>query len=743
MQILTSSYLRNTALALVLLCGTTTAQPASAQQIPSPAEAQRLIQQNPELVRQRLQQSGLSDREIRAQLGAAGLPTNALDQFLGTGMVEPGAGAVATGDILRAMQILGLEVDADGLSEVPERTGLQLRDPFYDVDEDSTALPVFGVSQFRRATSQFQPLLSGPVPADYRVGPGDRMILVLTGDVQLAHELEVTREGFVVIPNVGQISVTNLTMDGLRTLLRQRLAQSYSGIQRGTTTFDLTVSQLRTNQIYVIGEVRQPGAYQLASVATVMNALYAADGPTNLGSLRQVELRRRNGETVTLDLYDYLLEGDASQDEILQQGDIVFVPLRERQVSLVGAVGRPALYEPAPDEDLIDMLRAAGGFSPEARRSRITIHRVLEPLERGPGIAERAAVDLALPSSDDPSNPRYVGGVIVPPVGLQHGDSVHVDSVAALEDAYYVTVRGRVQSPGRFPWRAGMTLRDLVELARGPAVGADLREAELARLPDERAAGELAELMRVPLDSSYLDLGDGAEAFQGPRGVAFPAPGTAPDVELEPFDQVTVLLQPDFQLQREVAITGEVPVPGRYTLRSKDDRLADLVERAGGLLPTAYPVGAQLHRSERDLGRVDVELLTAIVDPASSDNIVLEPGDSLHIPVYSPTVVVQGAVNSPATILYREGQGLDYYIESAGGFRNDADEGRTAVRYANGRAELRDKFLFWSSYPTPGPGSIVTVPTENPANRFDWRGLITDMVAITGSIATVIIVVTR
>ncbi|MEX2472789.1 MAG: SLBB domain-containing protein, partial [Gemmatimonadota bacterium] len=707
------------------------ARQASAQQMPSPAELQQLIQQNPGLVRQQLMQSGLSEREIRAQLGAAGLPANALDQFLGTGMVEPGAAGASSADVLRAMQALGLQIDPDGVTDIPLTTGFQIRDPFY-APEDSAALPIFGLSQFRRATSQFQPLLAGPVPSDYRIGPGDRMILVLTGDVQLAHELEVTREGFVVIPNVGQISVANLTMDGLRSLLRQRLASSYSGIERGTTTFDLTVSQLRTNQIYVIGEVRQPGAYQLASVATVMNALYAADGPTNLGSLRQVQLRRRNGETVTLDLYDYLLEGDASQDEILQQGDIVFVPLRERQVSLVGAVSRPAIYEPAPDEGLLDMLRAAGGFAPEARRSRITIHRVLEPGERGPGITDRAAVDLALPSSDDPSNPRYVGGVIVPPVGLQHGDSVHVDGVAALEDAYYVTVRGRVQSPGRFPWRPGMTLRDLVELARGPAVGADLREAEIARLPDDRDAGELAELMRMPLDSSYLDIGEGA-AFQGPRGVPFPPPGTAPVVELEPFDQVTVLLQPDFQLQRDVAITGEVPVPGRYTLRSKDDRLADLVARAGGLLPTAYPMGAQLHRAERDLGRVDVELLTAIVDPASSDNIALEPGDSLHIPVYSPTVVVEGAVNSPATVLYREGQGLDYYIESAGGFRNDADEGRTAVRFANGRAQLRDKFLFWSSYPTPGPGSIVTVPTENPDDRFNWRGLVTDLVAITGS----------
>ena len=341
---------------------------ASAQQIPSPAELQRLAQQNPELVRQRIQQSGMSEREIRAQLGAAGLPQNALDAFLGAGGVEPVAGSVGS-DVLRAMDVLGLSIDPDGLSAVPLQTGLQLRGSTY-APEDSSRLPIFGLSQFRRATSQFQPLLAGPVPSDYRVGPGDRMVLVLTGDVQLAHELEVTREGFVIIPNVGQIAVANLTMGGLRTLLRERLGRSYSGIGSGTTTFDLTVSQLRTNQIYVTGEVRQPGAYQLASVATVMNALYAADGPTDLGSLREVQLRRRSGETVTIDLYRYLLDGDAAQDEILEQGDIVFVPLRERQVALVGGVVPPgplrARARRGPDR------HAARGGRASARRPDAT-----------------------------------------------------------------------------------------------------------------------------------------------------------------------------------------------------------------------------------------------------------------------------------------------------------------------------------------------------------------------------------
>lgn len=143
------------------------------------------------------------------------------------------------------------------------------------------------------------------------------------------------------------------------------------------------------------------------------------------------------------------------------------------------------------------------------------------------------------------------------------------------------------------------------------------------------------------------------------------------------------------------------------------------------------------------MGRIDLDLPAALDDPESDENVVLQPGDSLFIPIYSPTVVVQGAVNSPVTVLWRENQDFDYYISAAGGLRNDADKGRASVRYANGLAETRDKFLFWSSYPRPGPGSTITVPAEDPADQLDTRGLIADLVAITGSLATMIIVVVR
>ena len=190
-------------------------------------------------------------------------------------------------------------------------------------------------------------------------------------------------------------------------------------------------------------------------------------------------------------------------------------------------------------------------------------------------------------------------------------------------------------------------------------------------------------------------------------------------------------------------ITGEVSVPGQYTLLTKEDRVTDLIARSGRILDTGHPTGARLFRKVDDMGRIDLNLPLALEDPGSDENVLLQPGDSLHIPTYMPTVVVQGAVNSPVTVLYREGQDFDYYIAAAGGFRSDADQGRTAVRYASGLAKTRSKFLFWSSYPTPDAGSVISVPAKDPADRIDKVALTTSLVAILGSIATTVVVLTR
>jgi protein involved in polysaccharide export with SLBB domain len=663
-----------------------------------------------------------------------------LDAFLQSGPLDPYAAADPS--TIGALSALGVPLQTpDGLSLVPLQTGLRSR--MLPLPDDSLSLPIFGMDVFQRATSRFQPLLNAPPTDAYLLGPGDQIVVVITGEVERAHELEVTQEGFVVIPNVGQVFLANLTLGEARTLLRTRLGGAYSGIARGTTNVSISVARLRTHQIYVTGEVFQPSAYQLASVATVMNAnaLYAAGGPTERANLRNVRIQHRSGEVDTLDLYPYLLWGDTSGDVMLEQGDVVFVPLRGRRVQVHGAVIRPAFYELSESEDLLDVLQAAGGFAPEASRDRLTIHRVLRPSERGSGLAERQAIDLELRPTAEADGMSHLGGVVIPPIGLQDGDSIVVDAVPSLEDGYYVTIEGTVRTPGRFPWHPEMTLRDLMALARGPTVGADLREAEVSRLPAERQNGLLAERLRVPLDSSYLSSREGDNVFRGPPGIAFPAAGTSPELHLEPFDEVLILQQPNFDMPGSVVITGEVSVPGRYTLLTRSDRVADLVGRAGGLLDTGHADGARLIRAEDELGRIDLDLMAALDDPDGDDNVLLRSGDSLHIPEYSPTVVVRGAVNSEVTVMYRPGEDLDYYIANAGGYRYDADKGRVSVRYANGSARTRSKFLFFSSYPEPGPGSEVLVPVEPEGAGTNWPAVLGPLLSGIGSVAALIIAV--
>src|SRR5258705_7948097 len=587
----------------------------------------------------------------------------------------PRSGQAAPND-LAALQAQGsAPFQAEGPT-LPVDTGLVRR------RGDTLAPPgnVFGVDVFRRTSTQFLPLLAGPVPADYRLGPGDMLVLILTGDVELAYTLPVTREGFMLIPQVGQVFVSNLTLNQLRGPLNARLGRVCSGVRGGansTTRFDSSVANVRANQIYVVGEVTQPGAYQISSLGTALTALYAAGGVTERANMRRIEVQRLGKSVASLDLYDYLLRGNTHSDIRLETGDVVFVPVHDTRVQVSGAVIRPGIYELLVGEQLGDLLAASGGFRADAALQRVTVHRILAAAERGPGRAPRAALDVALvvaapatPGGGEGTTYRTAAlgapGIRIPALALMDGDSVVVDFLPPLSETYYVAIAGSVNKPGRFPWRPGLTLRDLVQLARGPRIGAYLKEAEIARLPEDRSHGQLATTLRVPLDSTYLFERTANGRFVGPPGVAVPAGGTA-EVPLQPYDNVLIMQEPLFDLQRAVVVSGQVRYPGTYSLRSKEDRLADVINRAGGLTAQAYPEGIRVVRVQDCVGRVNINLPLALSDKNSSHNVILQPEDSIFVPEYQPTVKVLGAVNAPGRLLWRGGANPDHYISAAGG----------------------------------------------------------------------------
>jgi protein involved in polysaccharide export with SLBB domain len=851
--------------ALVVLVAPLRAQIPSGQQLPSPDQAQQILRNQPQLVeqlRQRLEQSGLTPDQVRSRLRAAGYPENMLDDYVqGADTTRPAQYGPRTLDAVRALGVLS-ESEADSL-RLADSTGamsdslravvdsirlLRADSARADSLADSVAvlrgagLKLFGIETFRRATTRFQPSQAGPVDENYRLGPGDLLVLILTGDVERSHTLEVTREGFIVIPQVGQVYVANLTLGQLQDQLYGRLSRVYSGVRRGanaSTRFQLSLARLRNIQVYVAGDVVRPGAYQMSSAGTVLTALFAAGGPTINGSFRHVEIRRGRALVDSLDLYEYMLRGANPTDIRLQTGDVVFVPVHGGFASVTGKVIRPAIYELRPGETLRDVIGFAGGFDPTAAQARVTIHRILPPDSRGP--SGQARVVIAVGAD------QFSGGV-APAVPMAPGDSVTVHPVAVRQRGYvtvrgnvwvegqvgftpgmklsdalrlaggpkpdvylsrilvtrmredssyvqlrsafadstgrlrddlaledqdevrifsrttfrlekYVAVVGAVRRPGWVPYREGMTMRDVILLADGLTQDAQL-QAEIARLPEDRPPGALAQTVTVALDSSFLSEhpGDGGGGAASPAG----------DTPLQPYDNVLVLRQGEFSLQRSVVITGQVKSPGRYSLRSKTERLADLIERAGGLTPEAYAGGIQFYRAydgnrptgtdrlpplAADVGgrdsqprgvpeRVGIDLPRVLKDPKFRDNIILAGGDSLHIPEFNPIVMVQGAVNSPGPVAYSPGKSLDWYVDAAGGYTQVGDKARPYVTQPNGEREgVKRKTLFADKVPKPDPGAVVFVPTrtaQEPGSNV--IGVIGTAAQLLGALVTLIVV---
>jgi len=658
---------------------------------------------------------------------------------------------------------------------------------------------IFGLDVFRRNSTQFNANAGGPVDAGYKIGPGDRLVLVLTGDVEESYTLDVTRDGFIVIPQVGQIFVNNVTLGQLEDILYTRLGRVYSGVKRGTgatTHFSVTPAKLRSNLIYVIGDVMRPGSYNVSSTGTLFTALMAAGGPTNNGSLRSIRVMRNGKVVEQMDAYDYLINGDASHDVRLQNGDIVFVPVHLARVRIAGEVVRPFTYEVKPTETLADALRFAGGFRETASRRRVQIERIVAPSDRTDG-RDRVTTDVtsdAFVTGTGPAVPiqpgdvihvfpvttrirnrvyvrgdvntpgtfglspnmklsdvirlagglksdAYLGevlisrlqsdstrsqlravlkdttGAVVDDIPLHEDDEIRIFSSTEFRPTRYVAINGAVRHSGRFPYREGMTVRDLVLLAGGLEQSAFLDDARIARLPDSRDGNRTANEFSIPLDSSYLFERGPDGKYLGPPGL--PATkGPSPEVTLKPYDNVLVLRQPNWDLQRTVAVAGEVKFPGRYTLVDKNEKVEDVIKRAGGLTPEAYANGVTFYRTRNGIGRIGIELPDVLKNPKDRDNLLLQDGDSIYIPRYTSVVRVQGAVNSPVAVTYVPGRDLNYYIRAAGGPSRKADIGRAYVTQPNGKVDARSgRFLIPDYIPKPKPGSVVFVPDKDPADK--------------------------
>ncbi|MEO8032384.1 MAG: SLBB domain-containing protein, partial [Gemmatimonadota bacterium] len=436
-------------------------------------------------------------------------------------------------------------------------------------------------------------------------------------------------------------------------------------------------------------------------------------------------------DRVVLDLPSDQFAAGGSPAFAMAAGDSVqvfAVADRQRQsVRVLGDVWIPGVLGFTPGLKLAEAIRLAGGPKPDVYLGSVLVSRLLSDSSR---------IQLRSAFADST-------GAVTDDLPLREDDEIQVFSRTNFRPTRWIAVTGAVLKSGQVPYREGMTLRDAVLLAGGLTEDALINEAEIARLPADRTGGRLAVTLRVPMDSTYLvDRGrDGT--YSGPPGIGAPATGASETV-LQPYDNVLILRQPNWELQRIVSLTGQVLYPGRYALISKSDRITDLLNRAGGLTPNAYPDAIRFFRTADRTGRVGVDLPRVLKDSTFRDNLILIGGDSIFIPEFDPIVYVSGAVNAPVAVSYVPGKDIDFYVQAAGGYTLHGDKSRAYTTQPSGKVEsVRRKFFVADYRPKPRAGARVFVPEKPPEDKSAVLATLGSITQILASLVAIVVLATR
>lgn len=526
------------------------------------------------------------------------------------------------------------------------------------------ALKPFGYDLFDQVPTTFAPATDIPVPPDYRVGPGDTVVLELFGQRTERSTLVVDRNGSLNLPGSGPLQVTGLTFDQLTAEIEKRIAEQMMGVRAS-----VTMGQLRSIRVFVVGDARRPGNYTVSGLSTMTNALFASGGIANIGSLRNIELKRGSTTVGRLDLYDLLLRGDGSKDLQLRNGDVIFVPPIGPTVRVSGKVTRPAIYELRGKTTVEELLKLAGGPDPEADPRAVRLERIDADLRR-------VVLNLDLTTADRQQT-------------LQTGDLLVVPRV--LEDfTRSVSLEGHVARPGRSAWWSGMTLTDLLGSLDAFKLSADQRYVLIRRehMPDRRIEILSADATRAfrakrSSDDPALQSGDRIVVFSMQRDRGTMLNDVLQELRLQTRDSSSPPI---------VTINGRVRAPGAYPLEN-GMTVSDLLRAGGGLDEAAYGLMAELTRFEvagGDSRQTEVrELkLSQITSGASAADVVLQPYDLVVIketPDWHEqgSIQLKGEVRFPGTYPVRKGETLSSVIDRAGGLTDHA--------FADGAVFMREE----------------------------------------------------
>jgi len=510
------------------------------------------------------------------------------------------------------------------------------------------ALEPFGYDLFKRSRRAFARADSdAPVPADYVLGPGDSINIQLFGAENTEYFLPVNRDGTINFPEIGPVNVSGLTFAQIRDMINQRVAEQMIGVRAS-----VTVGELRSIRVSLLGDVQTPGAYTVSGLATITNALYAGSGVKPIGSLRNIALRRNGTTVATLDLYDLLLRGDTSGDVRLQAGDAIFVPPVGARVTVDGEVRRPAIYEVDDEETVAELVALAGGLNATANRTAVKLERIVP--NRGTTVQD---IDLA------------TGGQ----TAVRDGDVLRVPTnLQQLENS--VRLAGNVFQPGIYQWRQGMRLTDLLPAPEGVKPRSDLNYVLIRR---ELAPNVQIEVLSADLQAAWRARAGAANVALQPRDIVYV-------FHLETGRrQIVAPLIEELNSQADsnealpvVRVGGQVRLPGEYPLEP-DMHVSDLLRAGGGLSAAAYAMNAELTRytvingEYRETELVTVDLAAVLRGDGAAD-VAVGPYDYLNIKEVSrwrgeESVTIRGEVVFPGTYPIRRGEKLSSLLERAGG----------------------------------------------------------------------------
>ena len=639
---------------------------------------------------------------------------------------------------------------------------------------------VFGRDIFNNPRLNFEPNMNIATPQNYRLGPGDAVYVDIYGASQKTIESTITPDGTIVIEGYGPIELSGLTVNQANSKLKATLGARYK-----SSKVKLTVGQTKTISVNVMGEVMTPGTYTLSAFATVFHALYMAGGTNSIGTLRNIKVFRNNRQVTTVDIYDYILNGKMTGNIRLAEGDVIVVGPYDCLVSISGKVKRPMYYEMKQTESLASLMKYSGGFTGDAYKKSVRVVRksgtqysvfnvgefdmssfrmsdedsvsvdsilprysnmvevrgaVFRPgmyqmggevetvrtlIQQAEGVTEDAFTAHAVMHRLKPDRTLEViqvdvDGIMngrVADIPLKNEDVLYIPSKKELQEDLTLTIHGEVMYPGIYKYADNETLEDLVLQAGGLKETASLMKVDVARrIVDQRlttSSDTIAHTFSFALKDGFVIDGE-------------------PGFVLKPYDEIYVRKSPGFYKQQNVYVDGEVLFAGTYTLSKKNERVSEIIKKAGGLSNMAYQQGARLERRLTNLERkrvaeimklqreqredeirsqaiksgksisdlkqlastdnyeipdfypVGIELDKAIANPGSDADIVLREGDRLTVPVYNGTVKINGEVMYPNTVAYKEGKGINYYIDLAGGFSGKAKKSRTYIIYMNG-----------------------------------------------------------